>query len=170
MPLTEAEISQHCKDLLDPVTRYVAKSLGDEASDHTGLCLWQALQKYDPSKGNLIPFAKTKTRLLVIEAMRQLDGRKGSAKYAANSTKTQIEDFDGQYTDQEVGRAAEASEALAKTMKRIEIAASYQRWIMIGRALCNFTPQTEAARFQKFFDVSPSVVTSQAAAIRYLPD
>lgn len=169
MPLTEAQVEQHCRELLEPVTRYIAKTLGDEASDYTGSCLWAALQRYEESHGALIGYAKTKTKLLVIDAMRSVDGRKGSAKYTANASRNQIEDFDHAEDDEAVEQGLLASEALSRTMKQIEIAACYQRWIMIGRALCNFTPKNEVSRFKRFFDLSESLTTQQAAAIRFLP-
>lgn len=165
MPLSESDIATHCRNLLDPVTRHIRKKMGAEAAEHAGSCLFESLRKYDASHGMSIrSWVLSKTPLLVIEAMRELDGRKGTARYAAQAARTTIEDFDASEVDHDVSEALAGQESLAAAMKTIEETSRLQRWILMGRVLGGFTN----ADLKGIVDVSEKQIRREVNNLRQL--
>ncbi len=162
--LSDKEIEAHCGTLLVPVTRYIAKTMGDEASTHTGECLLMALRKFDGSRGNILSYARTKTRLLVIEACRRVNGRKGTARYDANASRSEIEEFDGFTVDADPSGRMEEEESLGRVLKTIDRAPRLQRIILFSRFLAGLSDQ----EIQGFFNVSQTKIWSESVSLRQL--
>lgn len=140
MTLTPKEISTHCSLWLNPMTRHVKGSLGGEASNHVGWCLLQALKKFESTCGRSVRnWVFYKTPLLVIEAMRELDGRKGTLRHSSQAATSTLEGFDASEVIPEVGEGLERQESMAATMKTIEETQRLQRWILLGRVVGGFT-------------------------------
>lgn len=140
MKLTPDQITLHCKELLEPITRYITTKMGPEATTHTAGCLFEALCKYDSSKsGNLTAWARGKTRNLVIEQIRVMEGRKGTARHAALSSRDSFEDFDAPIVDVSPIDAMEVRESLQEAFKEIENSRYLSQVILMGRFLGNFT-------------------------------
>ncbi len=163
-PLSEKEIEAYCGSLLEPVSKYIAKTMGDEASTHTGECLLTALRKFDGSRGDILSYARTKTRLLVIEACRRVNGRKGTARYAANASRAEIEDFDGFTEDANPGANMEEEESLSRALKTIDRAQRLQRVILFSRLLVGLTDK----EIQGFFNVSQAKIWAESISLRQL--
>lgn len=162
--LTDTEIDAHCGNLLPSVTRYITRTMGEEAATHTGECLFEALRKYERGRGDVLPYARSKTRLLVIEALRRIDGRKGTAKYAATSTKCDLADYDGFEVADDPGDRIEHDEALIQTLKVIDRAAKMQRVLLFARLLVGLTDK----EIQRITDVSETKIRTETLSLREL--
>ncbi len=164
--LTDREVEAYCGEFLAPVTLYIGRKLGPEAADLTGGCLLQALRNYDKSRtalASLPSWVRSKTRYLVIEALRSQDGRKGGYKYAARAAQTTLEDFDALPEQPHVGEALEAEESLLSALRKAAGAGRLQRWLILGR-LYDFTVKD----IQESTDVSPDKIYKEAAHLRQL--
>lgn len=157
MKLTPAEISSWCEKLLKPLTRNVWSKMGEQASEHTGECLHRALCLFDGPRepGRVESYAATKTMYLVIERCRSLQGRKGSARYAAVSSQTALQDFDEDTEMHGMSEAGgvedelDAEENLARAAKWIESSVRLQKAVLIGRVFGEFSD----ADLRKILDV-----------------
>ena len=136
--LTSKEIAVECARLLEPVTRHVRAKMGDEAADLTGGCLFKALISYDHARSNgLDSYARAKTLFLVVEALRELDGRKGTRRYAMTSATVGVGDWDAPATCPD--SPPDHDDQLRKTFDVVENATPLGRLILMGRVLCNLT-------------------------------
>lgn len=163
MPLTKAEIDKECNRLLAPVSRYILNALGDEAASYTGLCLFKALEAYEPVKGDIDGYARSKTRLLVIDELRRVDGRKGSHKYKALSTKSGIESYDEPDLSDPSESMAHHDE-LVRSLQILGRATKFQRILLLGRLLVGLT-DTE---IQRLTNASKTKIWSESLSLREL--
>jgi len=164
-PLTPAEISLWSSRLLGPVTAHVRKHLGEEASDLTGGCLFKALHLYDKSRGDIEPYAKSKTHFLVIEEVRSLEGRKGTARHEANRKRSSVEDYDAA-EESDPSEDLREAESLRNMVKTLETAGGpgYGICILIGKIFCGCTE----TQLQGVLGVSKTTIYEQTAALRQL--
>ena len=156
--LTQQEIRDHCTAFLVPVTEYVRHKLGDEPADLTGVCLLKALKKYNPARGKLEVYLKTKTYLLVLDALRAQDGRKGTGRNEFFSRQFALEDYDESVVEEPV----ENEDGLGRVIKMIESAALLQKAILIGQVLGEFT----YTDFKRGWNVSESTIHRSVSEIR----
>lgn len=137
--LSDDEISDLCSQHLGPLTAIIEKRLGREAADHTGICLFEALRAYDQAKNpDLMAWLRYKVKNLVLEKIRSFDGRKGTARHAAMSAKTSVEDFDSPIPDTPDQRSG-GREELQQALKAIEDSGKLARLILIGRFFGSFS-------------------------------
>jgi DNA-directed RNA polymerase specialized sigma24 family protein len=162
--LTDTEIAHYCTELLGPTTIHVGRRLGPEAADLVGGCLLLALRKYDKSKNkDLVPWVRYKTRCLVTDALRAEQGRKGSAKYTALYSRSDISAFDAVEGPPEAGKAMEEQETLSAALKRVAQVGRLQRWLIIG-GLWGFTNKD----IKGIVDVSEREIRSEVSHLRQL--
>ena len=146
------------------MTILIGRKLGPEAADLTGGCLLGALRKYDPSKGvQLEPWVRYKTLQLVKDALRKQDGRKGGARYAANASRSEIQDFDALEAVPEAGKPLEAKETLGMALKKLNRIGKLRRQIFLG-----FMESFTLKEIQGVLDVSKKQICAEASELRQL--
>lgn len=167
--LTDTQINDYCLKFLEPVTGRIEKSYGPHATEYVGSCLLQALRLYDPEcKTSVSTWVYSKTPLLVIEAMRSFNGRKGTARYTANASRTSLDGSDGAIeiaTDDRTAESLDQAENLNRTLRLISKGNMLQKCILLGRVLGNFT-NTDMKEL--LLDVSQAQIHQEIAEFRQL--
>jgi len=90
-----ADVDALCRDHLAWAEGLVAGRCGRAAREHAGYALFEAARTYDPSTGIAFKsWATAKIPRVVIDQIRSIDGRPGTARHTANATAVPIESFD----------------------------------------------------------------------------
>lgn len=163
--LTDKQIATHAGRLLDPMTKLVAKKLGQNAADHAGSCLYDALKKYDTERSeDLDQFVRNKTLNLVKDTIRELDGRKGTARYEANRRSVQEFDaYDAVEKTESVTRL-EKREQLAQALNTMNGLRAVPRWLLLAKMFGDFTN----VDLTRILNVSERQLCRESAELRQL--
>ena len=162
--LTSSEIDARCRELLAPITMRITRKLGPEAADLTGSCLLEALHKYDSSKGvQLEPWVRYKTLQLVKDTLRQQNGRKGGARYAALASQSEVQDFDALEAVPDDRGPLEAKETVALALKKLSKIGKWRRLLFLGH-MQSFTLR----EIQGVLGVSKPHIYREASELRQL--
>ena len=131
MAIPETEVLR----LLHLAEAIVKSRSGIAAVEHTGECLAAAILSFDPSRGETLErWVKFKVPLMVIQRIRDLDGRKGTGRYRFNKSVSHPEEMESAADHAPELDGEELQEAI-RTAGKIR---GYGRWIVLGRMLGGF--------------------------------
>lgn len=159
--LNQKEIGKHAAQYLRPMERLIHSRLGRNAVEYAGEALMELLPEYDAKRDpNLEKFLNNKIPLKTIDIMRRFDGRKGTARHAAQSTQSEIEDYD-QKSDAAV---PSTKDNMAEVLRVINQTKGLPRWMVILR----FFGDASNREISRILNVSYRHALRQRPAIQQL--
>lgn len=157
--MTPAEMNAHATRLLKTAEKNVAIKVSPKAVEHTGVALFEALRKYDPSHGTVDTWVGYKVPLIVKDILRGELGREGSARKSLREITTAL----GDQILEDAGADENTTEEGEEYDKLLQITSSAPREIkrfLAARLIAN--PPLKDCDLARILNTTPSRISQQA--------
>lgn len=157
--MTPSEMNSHATRLLKTAEKNVAIKVSPKAVEHTGIALYEALKRYDPSHGSVDTWVGYKVPLIVKDILRGELGRDGSARKSLREKTSAI----GDHVIEDVGADENSAEEKEEYDKILKITSSAPREIkrfLAARLIAN--PPLKDCDLAKILNTTPSHISQQA--------